>query len=96
MEHQTAGDTTTGRAEPLEANAELKWLIAWALPSKAAFRAITPELIETQQMLEHYRISREQLIDLAIMVGTDFNTHSTMESEKKRQNSNDVSAWSGP
>ena len=43
------------------------------LPSKAAFRAITPELIETQQMLEHYQISREQLIDLAIMVGTDFN-----------------------
>jgi flap endonuclease-1 len=43
------------------------------LPSKGAFRAITPELIETQDLLDHYRISREQLIDLAILVGTDFN-----------------------
>lgn len=43
------------------------------LPSKGAFRAITPELIETQDLLDHYRISREQLVDLAILVGTDFN-----------------------
>jgi len=43
------------------------------LPSKGAFRAITPELIETQDLLDHYRITREQLIDLAILVGTDFN-----------------------
>lgn len=43
------------------------------LPSKAAFRPITPELIETNAMLEHHGISREQLIDVAIMVGTDFN-----------------------
>ena len=43
------------------------------LPSKGAYRAITPELIETQDLLDHYRITREQLIDLAILVGTDFN-----------------------
>jgi flap endonuclease-1 len=43
------------------------------LPSKGAFRAITPELIDTPSLLEHYRITREQLIDLAILVGTDFN-----------------------
>src|SRR2546428_8353145 len=43
------------------------------LPSKSAFRPITPELIETAGMLSHYNITREQLIDLAILVGTDFN-----------------------
>src|SRR5215472_13789499 len=43
------------------------------LPSKAAFRAITPELIDAAVLLEHYKITREQLIDLAILVGTDFN-----------------------
>ncbi|HET9219677.1 MAG TPA: flap endonuclease-1 [Terriglobia bacterium] len=43
------------------------------LPSKGAFRAITPELIETRDLLGHYKITREQLIDLAILVGTDFN-----------------------
>src|SRR5678815_2393382 len=43
------------------------------LPSKGAFRAITPELIDTQDLLDHYGITREQLIDLAVLVGTDFN-----------------------
>jgi flap endonuclease-1 len=43
------------------------------LPSKGAFRAITPELIDTPSLLEHYKITREQLVDLAILVGTDFN-----------------------
>ena len=43
------------------------------LPSKGAFRAITPELIETATMLDQYQITREQLIDLAMLVGTDFN-----------------------
>ena len=42
------------------------------LPSKGAFRAITPELIDTGEMLAHYNITREQLIDLAILIGTDF------------------------
>ncbi|HZI51681.1 MAG TPA: flap endonuclease-1 [Terriglobia bacterium] len=43
------------------------------LPSKGSFRSITPELIETRDLLSHYNITREQLIDLAILVGTDFN-----------------------
>jgi flap endonuclease-1 len=43
------------------------------LPSKGAFRAITPELIDAAALLGHYKITREQLIDLAILVGTDFN-----------------------
>src|SRR5947207_7243279 len=43
------------------------------LPSKGAFRAITPELIDTRAMLEHYHITREQLVDLAMLIGTDFN-----------------------
>jgi len=43
------------------------------LPSKGTFRPITPELIDSATLLSHYSISREQLIDLAILVGTDFN-----------------------
>jgi flap endonuclease-1 len=43
------------------------------LPSKGAFRPITPELIETESLLAHYNLTREQLVDLAILVGTDFN-----------------------
>jgi flap endonuclease-1 len=43
------------------------------LPSKGAFRGITPEMIDTPALLEHYKITREQLIDVAILVGTDFN-----------------------
>jgi flap endonuclease-1 len=42
------------------------------LPSKSAFRPITPELIDAAALLDHYKITREQLIDLAILVGTDF------------------------
>src|SRR2546427_5586709 len=43
------------------------------LPSKGAFRAITPELIDNTVLLDHYRITREQLVDMAMLVGTDFN-----------------------
>ena len=43
------------------------------LPSKGAFRPITPELIELERMLATLEITREQLIDVAILVGTDFN-----------------------
>lgn len=43
------------------------------LPSKAAFRAITPELIDTASLLAQYHLTRGQLVDLAILVGTDFN-----------------------
>src|SRR4029434_5226247 len=43
------------------------------LPSKGCFRPITPELIETASLLAHYNLTREQLVDVAILVGTDFN-----------------------
>jgi len=43
------------------------------LPSKGAFRPITPELIETVALLNHYGLTRQQLVDVAILVGTDFN-----------------------
>jgi flap endonuclease-1 len=43
------------------------------LPSKRMSRKLEPELIELETFLGHYKITREQLIDLAILVGTDFN-----------------------
>ncbi len=43
------------------------------LPSKGEFRPIVPELIDTGAWLASLEITREQLIDLAILVGTDFN-----------------------
>jgi flap endonuclease-1 len=43
------------------------------LPSTSSFRPITPELIVAESFLGAHGISREQLVDLAILVGTDFN-----------------------
>jgi flap endonuclease-1 len=43
------------------------------LPSQGVSRPIVPELIDLDRLLAALRISREQLIDLAILVGTDFN-----------------------
>src|SRR5215467_8890912 len=43
------------------------------LPSQGVSRPIVPEVIDTGAMLAEYGITREQLIDLAILVGTDFN-----------------------
>jgi flap endonuclease-1 len=43
------------------------------LPSQGTFRPVVPELIELDGLLENLQINREQLIDLAILVGTDFN-----------------------
>jgi flap structure-specific endonuclease len=43
------------------------------LPSKGISRPIVPEVIDTQALLAHYGLKREQLVDLAILVGTDFN-----------------------
>jgi flap endonuclease-1 len=42
------------------------------LPTQGTFRPITPELIDAQRMLEALGISREQLVDLGLLVGTDF------------------------
>jgi len=43
------------------------------LPSKGISRPLKPELIELDKFLSGYSISREQLIDVAILIGTDFN-----------------------
>jgi flap endonuclease-1 len=43
------------------------------LPSRGTFRPIVPEVIELAQLVAAYNITREQLVDAAILVGTDFN-----------------------
>jgi flap endonuclease-1 len=43
------------------------------LPSKGVARPLQPELLILRRFLAHHQLSREQLIDLAILVGTDFN-----------------------
>lgn len=43
------------------------------LPSRGTFRPITPEVIDLAATLESLGITREQFVDLAILVGTDFN-----------------------
>jgi flap endonuclease-1 len=43
------------------------------LPSQGTFRPIVPETIDLPRLLEGLRIDREGLIDLALLVGTDFN-----------------------
>ena len=44
------------------------------LPSRGVVRKLRPELIELREFLLHHGITREQLIDLAILIGTDFNS----------------------
>lgn len=43
------------------------------LPSKGIARPLIPELIELEKLLDSLQITRQQLVDLAILVGTDFN-----------------------
>ena len=43
------------------------------LPSKGTFRDIEPETIELERLLAGWNITREALVDLALLVGTDFN-----------------------
>jgi len=43
------------------------------LPSQGVFRPIVPEVIELDRLLAAWGIAREQLVDLAMLVGTDFN-----------------------
>ena len=43
------------------------------LPSQGTFRPIVPETIVLERLLDGWRISREGLVDLAMLVGTDFN-----------------------
>jgi len=43
------------------------------LPSKGISRPLKPELIELERFLSGSGITREQLIDMSILIGTDFN-----------------------
>lgn len=43
------------------------------LPSQGTFRPIVPETIELERLLADWRIDRGGLVDLALLVGTDFN-----------------------
>jgi len=43
------------------------------LPSQGTFRPIVPELIDSDRLLHALAITREQLVELGILVGTDFN-----------------------
>ena len=43
------------------------------LPRKGRARRVCPKLIDLEKFLDHLGINREQLIDLGILVGTDFN-----------------------
>ena len=43
------------------------------LPSQGTFRPIVPEMLELEAQLARWSITREGLIDLALLIGTDFN-----------------------
>lgn len=43
------------------------------LPRKEVYVEVKPEIIELRQLLEELRITRAQLIDIGILIGTDFN-----------------------
>lgn len=43
------------------------------LPGKNVYVEINPEIIDLNQVLAELKISREQLIDIGILIGTDFN-----------------------
>ena len=43
------------------------------LPSQGTFRPIVPETLELPRLLDTWGIDREGLVDLALLVGTDFN-----------------------
>jgi flap endonuclease-1 len=43
------------------------------LPGKGVYVEVKPEMIDLEDMLRKLEISREQLVDIAILVGTDYN-----------------------
>lgn len=43
------------------------------LPNRNTYVEIEPEIIETQKSLDFLGITREQLVDVGILIGTDFN-----------------------
>ena len=43
------------------------------LPSKGTSRPLKPELIDLKRLLARYKLTHKQLVDTAILIGTDFN-----------------------
>lgn len=43
------------------------------LPRKKIYIEVKPELLELNEVLEELQITRKQLVDIAILIGTDFN-----------------------
>ena len=43
------------------------------IPNRNTYIDIEPEIIETKKTLESLEITREQLVDIGILIGTDFN-----------------------
>ena len=43
------------------------------IPNKNTYIDIVPEIIETQKTLDALELTREQLVDVGILIGTDFN-----------------------
>ena len=43
------------------------------LPGKDVFIEVTPEVIELQRLLDELQIMREQLVDIGVLIGTDYN-----------------------
>jgi len=46
------------------------------MPNKNTCIEIEPEIIEINKILTKHKLTREQLIDIGILIGTDFNPHS--------------------
>jgi len=43
------------------------------MPGKNVYRTISPEMVVLEKVLNHLKITREQLIDMCILIGTDYN-----------------------
>ena len=43
------------------------------VPGKSIYRDVKTEIIDTESMLENLGLTREQLVDVCILIGTDFN-----------------------
>ncbi|HSB83842.1 MAG TPA: flap endonuclease-1 [Nitrosarchaeum sp.] len=43
------------------------------IPNRNTYVEIEPEIIETQKTLDSLEVTREQLVDIGILIGTDFN-----------------------
>ena len=53
------------------------------VPGKNVYRDVKTEIIDSTRMLEHLGITREQLVDACMMIGTDFNPGITGIGPKK-------------